>query len=939
LNQLLAIITGILLLAVSGSGWAEPIFRDGWLDLQKKSLGGTVLDLSGHWDFYWQELRSPTAEPWPEPRQSIAIGRPWDQEFGALGFATYRLRVTGLLPRPDGYQLGIRSAATSYKLFVYRDGHEDAAQTVETGKVTSSAEGSVPLLRPQIISFHPESPDEVWNFVVQVSNFHYGKGGLWSTPQLGGGSRVAERQEVSRMNFVFSTGVIAVIGLYNLMLFMRRREDKASGFLAFFCIVMATRALTTGQIASYFMPMSGPWLFHLNYTFEYLTLVFGPWSYAVFNHLSFPHLSSGRIIRLLSGIVVLLTLFVLCFDLLTYSRFLLIFQINIIVQSSFSFAILTRANWRRDEGGGLALAGCLIVLAAIIYDILITLNVLPQPYVLQYAIGVFVFLQSQVVATRFATAFRTAERLKTQLQIEVERQTAELRSIMEHVPQGIFMIQTDLLIQGNYALYLEELFQEKDLKGRHALEVMFEKSELDSEARSLAESALVAALGEDELIWESNLDCLPKEYAIVGRDRERQIVEVEWHPIVNAAHTIERILVSVRNVTQVRVLQEQQKKSQGEWAILIELLAHQSPVLERFFDKACEHIQKALRTASDPQGWSHDAAIRAIFIELHTLKGLARSLQFKTLTSALHEAEQAYGAYLKEGGSWDEDSQRRTLEALKNLLLAYRDLYRNRLEQSANVFPQGRDLRKDLAVLETSFAATREGWPQGSAWRDLKLSLHQLFKTWLFRSCHELFNDVRASTRQLAADLGKPDPRWEVQLPDLYLTRAADDQLQTLLLHLVRNALDHGLESPDERRQKGKEPNGVITWSLTAATAGWDFDFRDDGRGIDLDQLKKRGHATGLPKAETAPEALALLFASGFSTRDEVNEISGRGMGMEAVRLAFHNLGGTCDLVVPGGNAPASGTLPFHLKGWLPAACFLQDPDESRGLAATLNAG
>ncbi|WP_141734090.1 7TM diverse intracellular signaling domain-containing protein [Oligoflexus tunisiensis] len=941
---LAVIITGLLLLGgAPGIGWSQPASRDGWLDLQKTSLSDDVLDLTGPWDFYWQELRSPTAVPWPEPRQTIAIGRPWDQvphpdtgaSLGATGYGTYRLRVTGLMPRPDGYQVGIRSAATSYKLFVYREGKAAAAQLLEAGKVAPEAAESVPLLRPLIISFYPESPDEVWTLVVHVSNFHYGKGGLWSIPQLGGGTSVAELHEISRMSFIFSTGVIVVIGLYNLMLYMRRREDKASGFLAVFCLVMAMRAVTSGQIPSYFMPDAGPWLFKTNYAFEYLTLIFGPWSYAVFNHLSFRPASHVRVIQVFTVIVALLTLVVLCFDLLTYSRFLLVFQANIGLQSSYSLLILARATWRKEEGARLALAGCVIVFSGIVYDILITLNILPQPYILQYAIGIFVFLQSQVVATRFATAFRTAQRLKSELQREVERQTAELRSIMEHVPQGIFMIQPDLTIQGNYALYLEELFQEKDLKGRSALEVMFAKSELDSEARSLAQSALVSALGEEDLLWETNRDCLPTEYAILGRDQERQIVEVEWHPIINSRHVMERILVSVRNVTQVRVLQEQQRKNQGEWTILIELLASKAPDLERFFEKAQGHIQRACRMASDPQGWSHEAAIRAVFIELHTLKGLARSLHFKTLTSVLHETEQAYGTFLKDGGSWEADKQRQALARLNELIQSYQNLYRERLQQTSDTTLQAHDLRKDLSALESSYTTLEGSWPQGPVWNHLKQALQGLFRTWLLRSCHELFNQARHVTSQLATELGKPEPRWEVQLPDIHLTKAADDQLQTLLLHLVRNTLDHGLEGPDERRQKGKEARGIIAWSLVPSADGWDFTFRDDGRGIDLDQLKERGQAKGLLTRETASTVVALLFSSGFSTRDAADEISGRGMGMEAVRLAFQNLGGTCELVVPDPHAPAHGTLPFHLKGRLPASCFLQDHDESWTLNAS----
>ena len=112
------------------------------------------------------------------------------------------------------------------------------------------------------------------------------------------------------------------------------------------------------------------------------------------------------------------------------------------------------------------------------------------------------------------------------------------------------------------------------------------------------------------------------------------------------------------------------------------------------------------------------------------------------------------------------------------------------------------------------------------------------------------------------------------------------------LVHAVRNALDHGIETAEERIASGKPPSATLR--LGARTTATDFEMtvEDDGRGIDWDAVRARTVALGMP-VTTAHEA---LFAMGFSTRDSASAMSGRGVGMAAVRSAFRELGG--DVVV-----------------------------------------
>lgn len=119
------------------------------------------------------------------------------------------------------------------------------------------------------------------------------------------------------------------------------------------------------------------------------------------------------------------------------------------------------------------------------------------------------------------------------------------------------------------------------------------------------------------------------------------------------------------------------------------------------------------------------------------------------------------------------------------------------------------------------------------------------------------------------------------------------------LLHLLRNAVDHGLESPDERREAGKDPTGRIELAYSRQGQQVVLQCNDDGRGLDLPAIRRRGMERGLIKADqllTDGELARLILLPGFSTRDAVSEVSGRGVGLDVVRDWTSAMNGTIDI-------------------------------------------
>ncbi len=175
---------------------------------------------------------------------------------------------------------------------------------------------------------------------------------------------------------------------------------------------------------------------------------------------------------------------------------------------------------------------------------------------------------------------------------------------------------------------------------------------------------------------------------------------------------------------------------------------------------------------------------------------------------------------------------------------------------------------------------------------------------------------------RLVRDLSsKLDKHVELVLTgqDTELDRTVIDALGDPIVHLVRNALDHGLESPEERVAAGKDPTGTIEISARHAGSSIVITVRDDGRGIDPERVARKAGERGLISAAEIPgvdqaRAAELLFTAGFSTSDTATDISGRGVGMDAVRSAIRGLGGEATLTSQqGGGTVAEIRLPLTL--------------------------
>lgn len=253
---------------------------------------------------------------------------------------------------------------------------------------------------------------------------------------------------------------------------------------------------------------------------------------------------------------------------------------------------------------------------------------------------------------------------------------------------------------------------------------------------------------------------------------------------------------------------------------------------------------------------------------LHTLKGNAAMYGFMTLAERCHAAEDAIAECTFDAGHLEAVAK--SFNVLKSSLASIAgDNAAERVEVS----------RATLQKLAQQLAA---GLPPKEGARTVERLLLEPVGPSLER--------LGKYARELAARMGKDEPRVEVVDGGLFVDGKRAAPLFASLVHLIRNAIDHGLETPAERLAAGKQ-KAVLSLRASVENGEAIITIQDDGRGVDWERVREQARARGLP-ASSANDLAAALFSEQFSTRDEVTSISGRGLGLAAVQAELTRMSG-----------------------------------------------
>ena len=336
------------------------------------------------------------------------------------------------------------------------------------------------------------------------------------------------------------------------------------------------------------------------------------------------------------------------------------------------------------------------------------------------------------------------------------------------------------------------------------------------------------------------------------------------------------------------------------------------------------------------------APAEELFRALHTIKGMAASLGFERTTELSHATETELSAVRSGERAADRAWLRAIEQSLDAVALACDDAAASESGEAApgvsrtmEMRAAPRIVRVDITRLDAllddlgSLVTARQELERRAADDPLSpvaraaTAMARRLDNMQDRILHvrlaplsEVFERIPPIVRDLARQLGK-DVTVEMSGDDLEVDRAILDQLPDPLIHLLRNAVDHGIEMPDERRAAGKRPAGKVGIQARRDRDSVVLELIDDGRGIDREHVADKARALGILEdgaTLTDDGLLAILARPGFSTAAEVTDVSGRGVGLDAVVARLHELGaGLAITTVHGHGTVFSIRLPTRL--------------------------
>jgi len=379
----------------------------------------------------------------------------------------------------------------------------------------------------------------------------------------------------------------------------------------------------------------------------------------------------------------------------------------------------------------------------------------------------------------------------------------------------------------------------------------------DDSKQELEFAVALSQLLEDILPWQLSVEQMPQRI-----ERQGLILELTYRQIGDDKNGLAVLLVA-RDVTARVRSEEAERDLREEQGLVSQLLADKQGFA--LFVSEVEALLQALENEPD---------VTRVRRDLHTLKGNVAIFGLHSLARCCHSLEDK----LEEPGSLPSSAELANLSRL----------FRSKLKEIEPILTGvARDAHEvasdDLSALVSSLQ-NREDYQE----------ILKMVELWSWQRTSERLARLRAETEYVAQRLGKA-VRIEVAHGNLRTPPGYLDKVWPTLVHAVRNAVDHGIESASERTEAGKPAEGLIRLSTRQTDQAFFIEIADDGRGVDLQALQRNAEERGLSSLEST-NMLDLVFADGLSSRATVTELSGRGVGLAATRAACEAELGSVDV-------------------------------------------
>ncbi len=770
-------------------------------------------------------------------------------------------------------------------------------------------------------------------------------------------SKVIEAKELGRrMEQFLLLGIYLMLMIYSLAIFLLRRDDRSSLTLFLLSLFLAGRYVFTERLL-----LSTDSFYALaSYTFVYAKIFHTAASFAtvVFIYQKYSDLISKRLLWFSLAFPSAGWLDV--YATYSWNNELMLLASGLFL-SGFTFLVIPYfmyVGWKVRSSGGLYVSISLAIFtAAMINDFVMAVMGPLEPIwlghfgMLAMAIG-FALVNAKIFSNTYQKSLELNDTLEVKnqeisgaydalaeknkeiqvfnttlsrkneeityfnknLEHLVKEKTQEITALLDHIPQGVLSLEEGGVISKDFSKHLLHIVEDHEISGRTFKDLILDRSSLSSDLRNQAWETLQVVIGEPEINFEVNFDKLPTELTYTTRQSQKWL-KVTWNVEVQDG-IVKKVLVTLLDATKEKALEHEAEQQRHEFEILRELVDAGARKIGQYFVSASALLHENERILEQTEADIDHPEIQTLFINMHTIKGGARTLGLKELATVFHEVEEYYQNILKYGESIQKDRLAADLKRAFTVYGHYQFVNKSKLNRSedySKVVIDREFIEEHYQILRDIVTdLDRKEQPIEKIIDRIHSQKETMIKL-IFDQLPAVFDEYKSKAEKIAKELNKPKPAFDFSLDSISITPEIKSLLDNCMVHLLRNALCHGIESAEERVQASKAEAGTLAVKSSVVGGFLTLEFSDDGRGLAIQKLKEKGLENGLIRdTATVQEIAELIFAAGLSTANSVTHVSGRGVGMDAVRKFLGQHGG--DIEVRLGNPKDASKLFYSFK-------------------------
>lgn len=520
-----------------------------------------------------------------------------------------------------------------------------------------------------------------------------------------------------------------------------------------------------------------------------------------------------------------------------------------------------------------------------------------------YATPVSVSSDDEVglLASDFDSMRRTVKEYTERLQDMVKEKIREIKDILDNIEQGLFTVEMDGKVNPDYALSTNAILSVEDA-ARCALGELFRLGPVLNQ--DWMEWLELVREKHGSMRWEKLVRLCPvRELLLLDPVAGERVILVGYQKMFDSRGRLTKLMILVQDVTEARrierMIKEEQERHEHEVKAILGIVRYSSFIPEFLADteSRLRNLGVVLRRPPSAQDPARSEALAGIARDLHTMKGTAATYGFEALSLRAREAETALEELCRPGIPLRTDEWAVLAPHCERIESSLQEIrgFVGHLSggEGVSTVPVSGQRIRDLRALSSE---ARNGGAPETLQR-----LLQACQSIDYVRLEKLADKYRSLLDRIGERLGK---RFEfLAVPaELEVSPALFADLDEPLAHLIRNAADHGIEMEAIRLLHGKPGPGIIRLILEVSESGVEVTVADDGNGIDGERLAEKALAMGLIDAETLASLddqgrKELVFLPGLSSRDQTTEISGMGVGMDAVAEWARSRGGKVALV------------------------------------------